>query len=245
MIYHVLPGDAQVEAFKASGIGGEMLVCREALMYGPIDAPDLDSFWRERAQFIVSEYGEDEIAYHENVADPLTRLQDAGPDDEVALWFEYELFCSVNMWFCLSLLRDTGATVYRVEPLGRDVEDRWDGFGEFSGEEMKAAFELRTRLSTEQVHLAAELWEAYRSKDHLALKRLAEKCDTDCFPYLREIVAAAAEQDIQPREVVKEIVLGLGSKELKDVFPEFKKRAGVYGYGNVQVQQLIDQLRPS
>lgn len=245
MMYHVLPGDAQVEAFRASGIEGEVLVCREALIYGPIDAEDLDSFWRERAQFIVSEYGEDEISYHENVADQLSRLQDLGPDDEVALWFEYELFCSVNMWFCLSLLENTGAAVYRVEPLGRDVEDRWDGFGNFSGEEMKAAFELRTRLNDEQVALGSSLWRAYRSKEHAVLRDLSAKCDADCFPYLKEVVAAAAEEDIHPQEVVKEIVLGIGSKELKDVFPEFKRRAGVYGYGDQQVQQLIDGLRPS
>ncbi|HTH51743.1 MAG TPA: DUF1835 domain-containing protein [Pyrinomonadaceae bacterium] len=245
MIYHVLPGDAQVAAFRASGIEGEMLVCREALIYGPIDAADLDSFWSERAQFIVREYGEDEITYHEKVADELSRLQDLGPDDEIALWFEYELFCSVNMWFCLSLLKDTGATVSRVEPLGRDVEDRWDGFGDFSAEEMKAAFALRTRLSDDQVALGAQLWDAYRMKKHAALKELAAKCDADCFPYLKEVAAAAAEEDIQPLEVVKEIVLGIGSKELKDVFPEFKKRAGVYGYGDLQVQHLIDQLRPS
>ncbi|MBV9242618.1 MAG: hypothetical protein JO314_11480 [Acidobacteria bacterium] len=241
MIYHVLPGDAQVPEFKASGVQGEMIVCREALIHGPIDAEDLEQFWNERAQFIVGQWGEDEIAYHDTVARELSRLQDVSGSDEVNLWFEYELFCSVNMWFCLWLLKDTGSTVYRIEPLGHDVEKRWDGFGGFTADEMRAAFELRTRVSQEQVELGADLWQAYRTNDHSRLKQLASKCDTDCFPYLKEVAAAAAEEDIHPLEVLKEI-RARGIHDFQDVFAEFKKRAGVYGYGDLQVKQLLDRL---
>ena len=242
MIYHVLPGDAQVAEFRASGIAGELIVCREALIHGPIEGADLEEFWNERARFIVGEYGEDEIAYHDNVARELARLQDVESSDEVNLWFEYELFCSVNMWFCLSLLSHTGATVFRVEPLGRDVEKRWDGFGDFSAEEMRAAHELKTRLSNDQIKLGAELWEAYRKKDHQQLKRLAGRCDLDCFPYLKEVAAAAAEEDIQPLEILKEIRTR-GITDFAKVFEEFRKRAGVYGYGDMQVKHLLDTLQ--
>lgn len=244
MIYHVLPGDAQVEAFQKSGITGELIVCREALIHGPIDAVDLDLFWNERAQYVLAGYGQDEISYHDNVARELARLQDVESGDEVNLWFEYELFCSVNMWFCLWLLSAAKPVVYRVEPIGLDVENRWDGFGNFTSDDMRAAFQLRTRLSPQQVELGAELWTAYRSKDHVELKALTAKCDADCFPYLKEVVAAVAEEDILPLEVVKEILAG-GRRDLAHVFPEFKKRAGVYGYGDLQVQQLIDQLGSS
>jgi hypothetical protein len=242
MIYHVLPGEAQVPEFQASGIEGEVIVCREALIDGPIDADDLEQFWNERARFIVGEYGEDEIAYHDNVAGELARLQDVEPGDEVNLWFEYELFCSVNMWFCLSLLSGTQSVVYRVEPLGLDVEHRWNGFGGFTADQMRAAFELRTRLSNEQVELGAELWNTYRTKDHRQLKQLAAKSDTDCFPYLTEIAAAAAEEDIHPLEVLKEI-RSRGEREFPKIFDEFRKRAGVYGYGDTQVRRLLERLQ--
>ena len=85
MIYHVLPGDAQVEEFKGSNIEGELIVCREALISGPIDAETDEQFWNERAQHIVSAYGEDEIIYHEKVADELARLADVDADDGVPL----------------------------------------------------------------------------------------------------------------------------------------------------------------
>src|SRR5690349_23547808 len=116
MIYHVLPGDAQVEDFRKTEIPGELIVFREALVTGPIDAVDVNEFWDQRAHFVLSEYAEDEISYHEKVADEILRISEIGPDDEVNLWFEFELFCSVNFWYCLNELKDSGAEVYRVAP---------------------------------------------------------------------------------------------------------------------------------
>lgn len=240
MIYHVLPGDAQVAEFNRSGIEGRAIVCREALIAGPVDAASLDEFWEERARFILAEYGEDEILYHEKVADELNLLTELAPEDEVDLWFEYELFCSVNMWFCLSLLRDTGATVYRVEPIGLDECDRWDGFAKMDAGDLKACFALRTKFTAEEIERGASLWDAYRRDKHTELRELA-RGTSPCFPHLSEVVAAAIEKDIRPLETVKAIRAG-GETDFDKIFVEFKKRDGVYGYGDLQVQRLIDQL---
>lgn len=240
MTYHVLPGDAVAGVFKEAKIDGELIVCREVFVTGPIDAETPLEFWDERAKFILAEYGEDEIVYHETVADELTKLADMTEDDEVYLWFEYELFCSVNMWCCLSLLSETGATVFRVEPIGLEVDSRWDGFGKFEADDLKACFELRTKLTSEDIALGAALWQAYRRKDFSQLKELA-KVATDAFPYLGEVVAAATLQDIEPLEVIRAITSG-GETDFGKIFAEFKKRAGVYGYGDLQVERLLDQI---
>ena len=240
MTYHVLPGDAVAGVFKEAKIDGEMIVCREVFVTGPIDAKSIVEFWDERAKFILAEYGEDEIVYHETVADELAKLGDLTEDDEVYLWFEYELLCSVNMWFCLWLLSETGASVYRVEPIGLAVDSRWDGFGKFEADDLRACYEMRTKLSGEDVALGAALWQAYRSKDFDKLKELS-KGATDAFPYLTEVVAAAILQDSEPLAVVRAITSG-GETDFGKIFAEFKKRAGVYGYGDLQLQRIIDGL---
>lgn len=240
MIYHVLPGDSLVEEFRKSGIGSDAIVCREALISGPIDADSLDEFWQQRARFILSEYGDDEIEYLEKTAAELNKLSELTADDEVNLWFEYELFCSVNFWFCLSLLMETGATIYRVEPIGLDEHKRWDGFGHFVADDLKACFEMRTKLNEADVKLGAHLWEAYRRKDELKLKELSRH-ESPAFPCLNEVVAAANEQDIQPLEILR-MIASEGEQDFGHMFAEFKKRAGVYGYGDLQVQRLLDRL---
>ncbi|MFN0139822.1 MAG: DUF1835 domain-containing protein [Pyrinomonadaceae bacterium] len=240
MIYHVLPGDSLVEEFKKTNIDGEVIVCREALISGPIEADSLDDFWQQRARFILTEYGEDEIEYHDKVAAELNKLTEITSDDEVNLWFEYELFCSVNYWFCLSLLKSTGATIYRVEPIGLDEDKRWDGFGYFAADDLIACFEMRHKLSGSDADLGADLWQAYRRQDERKLIELSS-ADNEAFPCLRQVVAAANEQDIQPREILR-MIASEGEKDFAQLFAEFKKRAGVYGYGDLQVQRLLDQL---
>ncbi len=240
MIYHVFPGDSVAAEFNKADIEGLKIVCREALVAGPLDGANLDEFWDQRAKFILTEYGEDEIEYHEKVADPLSRLADLSYEDEVSLWFEYELFCSVHFWFCLSLLKGTGVTVFRVEPIGLDVNDRWDGFGKFSADDLKACFALRTKLTDADIEFGASLWEAYRHKNHDALIELA-KTDSPGFPYLKEVATAAVIQDVEPIEVLRAITSG-GETDFGLIFADFKKRAGVYGYGDLQVERLMDQL---
>lgn len=238
MIYHVLPGDSLVEEFAKTGLEGNVIVCREVLIDGPIDADALHEFWEQRARFIVAAHGSDEIEYHEKVAGELIRLTELESDDEVNLWFEYELLCSVNMWFCLALLSETEATVYRVEPIGLEEAKRWDGFAFFDADDLRACAELRTRLTVADIELGTNLWNAYRRRDHIALRELS-KTESEGFPFLSEVVAAAIDQDIEPLEVVRSITAA-GETDFAKIFAEFKKRAGVYGYGDVQVQRLLD-----
>lgn len=239
MIYHVLPGDAQVEEFKKTDIEGEVIICRECLIVGDVNAETLPEFWEQRAHFILSEYGEDEIEYYEKVADEVAKLLDADSEDEVNLWFEYELFCSVNLWFCLWLLNETGARIYRVEPIVLSETDRWLGFGKLDEDNLKTCFNARTKFRAEDVALGAELWNAYRKNDRVKLAELSNST-SPCFPYLRDVCEAAIEKESRPSEIIAEIQFE-GKTEFKDIFPEFTRRAGVYGFGDLQVRRLIER----
>ncbi len=240
MIYHVLPGDSLVEEFKKTNISGDVIVCRECLVVGDVDADSLPDLWDQRARFILSEYGEDEIVYHETVADELSRLLDLDDTDQVNLWFEYELFCSVNMWFCLWLLRETGVAAFRVEPAVLKDEERWDGFGYLGFAELQKCYEQRVRFTRKEIELGAELWNAFRKNDHEKLIELSN-AEQNCFPFLAEVCEAAIERDTRPAEIVAEIQFE-GKTEIDEIFPEFKRRAGVYGFGDLQVSRLLDQV---
>lgn len=240
MIYHVLPGDAQVDDFMKTGIPGEVIVFREAFVTGPIEGVDVNEFWDQRAHFILSEYAEDEIAYQEKVADEILRISDLGADDEVNLWFEFELFCSVNFWYCLSELKDSGATVYRVGPFNLEPDDVWKGFGEHGPDELVAAFEARTIISEEDLAQGAKLWDAFRNRDGASLRRLSEY-RSPAMPFLKEVAEAASEVDSRPLQIVREIK-SEGFSTIEEVFPEFRKRAGVYGFGDHQVEHLLEAV---
>ena len=216
-----------------------MIVCREVLVVGPIDAETPHEFWDARARFILAEYGEDEILFHERVADELERLSDVTDEDEVNLWFEYELFCSVNMWFCLSMLAQSGAAVYRVEPAVISEDDRWNGFGMLGADELRRCYDARQLFTDADLKLGVDLWDAFRKNDNTRLLDLADAGSTR-YPYLKEVCEAAVNRDSKPAEVLSEIVAD-GFTEFHAIFPEFKRRAGVYGFGDSQVQRILDR----
>ena len=239
MIYHVLPGDAQVNEFRETGIEGELLVCREALVEGETGGDTLDEFFNNRAAFANQADDEDPTAYNANVASQFRRLLDVGPTDEVNLWFEYELFCAVNMWFCLSLLQNSRADIYRVSPAHLTFEDRWDGFAKADSEILERCYGSRVRLTDPEVKLGVDLWEAFRRRDRNTLVRLTSESPA-AFPYLDEVGRAAAEIDTAPALVVAQLMKE-GKTDFNEIFEEFRSRAGVYGFGDLQVKRLTNE----
>jgi hypothetical protein len=238
MIYHVLPGDAQVEAFRESGIEGEMLVCREGLIEGDISGDSLDEFFINRASFMNESYDEDPANYNAKVASQFRRLFDVSDSDEVNLWFEYELFCAVNMWFCLDLLSKSGADIYRVAPAHLDPKDRWNGFGGANSDDLQRCLKERRKLTSDDIRLGSDLWRAFRNNSGGELLKLSAN-STPAFPYLDEVGKAAAAKDTQPAAIVSEIERE-GINNFNEIFIEFRRRAGVYGYGDSQVKHLME-----
>jgi len=240
MKLHVLPGDSLRADFEASGIDGDIIVCRECLVVGDVSGETLDEFWDTRANFLAVEYAADPIEYRESVAYELGRLADLSEGDEVNLWFEYELFCQTNMWFCLDLLKNSPASVFRVEPVNASPDDVWKGFGNIRSDSLIHCFESRTAFSDEDVAIGSDLWSAFRTRDSVVLEKLGQY-RSSCFPFLKEVCAAAAEIETRPKEVVRELQ-ALGHKNIESIFPEFQKIAGVYGFGDLQVEHLLDKL---
>jgi hypothetical protein len=240
MIYHVLPGDAVAEVFQKTGTGGEMIVCRESFVTGDLDGDDLAEFWETRANHIDIVYGGDPIDYKESVAQELERLLDVVVGDEVNLWFEFELFCSVNMWFCLDLLKDSEATIFRVMPVESSPDDVWAGFGNHQPDDLIKCLDSRVQFSQEDMKVGTDLWSAFRDRDMDAIRRLGDY-RSPCFPFLKEVSIAAAEIESQPIEIVRELKIS-GFKDIEGLFPEFRKRAGVYGFGDAQVASLMDRV---
>lgn len=241
MILHVLPGDAIVEEFLKTGLEGEIAVCREALVDGPVGAENLHEFWIQREEFHRPVHPAAETSYADDVVAELGKLIELPAGSYVNLWFEYELFCQVNMWFCLYLLRDTNAEVYRVAPSARGSSDIWKGFGSLDADLLRDCFSNRVRLEREDIALGSKFWEAYRSGDRNRLQALAAAARENVFPFIKEVCDAEAAKDSQPKAILQSIIDG-GLSDFNEVFQAFSERAGVYGYGDAQVKQLLATL---
>src|SRR5687768_10535920 len=105
MFLHILNGDATRAVFQHSGIEGDVIVCREMLCEGRTPSTrDMSRFFEERAAFLQQAYGIDSASYLADVERDKKLLQDASAYDEIVLWFEFDLFCQVNLVFVLYYL---------------------------------------------------------------------------------------------------------------------------------------------
>lgn len=242
MKVHLLPGDSLIETFQKTNIIGEIIVCRECLVEGDVKADTLNDFWQLRAGFIEKTYDANAETYIREVAGEFERLKaKAASGAEINLWFEYELFCQINLWFTLFLLNKSDARIYRVAPVVREENEIWNGFGDLSAANLERCFADRVELSASDVSLGADLWQAFRNVDYEALERLSAR-ESASFPYLSEVCRAAIEKQTRPRKVVEEIIAG-GKKDFAaEIFPAFAAKVGVYGFGDAQVKRILAEI---
>lgn len=233
--YHIVSGDGLAESLGKCGISGEIIVCRECLVEGPLDGDSLEDFLNTRAAFISGAYGESSAGYQEKVAAEFDKIKRIPADSEVNLWFGNDLFCQANMWFVMSLLDGKG-DVFRVFPVsGID-------FGSDDCDVLEESLKNKARLSTDDLDLGLKLWKAYISGD---LEKLGDvsKTDSSAFPLLRESCRAHIERfgdDPRPQRVLREIISG-GKSDFNEIFQEFGRREAIYGFGDSQVKRLLSQ----
>ena len=246
MIYHILNGDSLACSFPDAKIEGDVIVVREGLIDGDLSGNNLRDFWQTRAKHL----GLTEIEYHSNVVKEFEQIMDAPDDSEFNLWFEYDLFCQVNMWFVISIINSLPIrkTVFAVYTSHLDKTDKqfWNGFGPANSDELKACYEKRISLNQADRHLGQDLWKAYKNGNLEELMNLS-KNQSLAFPYLQEVVNAHVDRfpkdgrKGRPERVIEDITKNI-STDFPQVFKEFWNRESIYGFGDTQLKSLYDKV---
>ena len=241
MIYHILNGDALAEKFPKD-LEGKIIVIREAFMDGPVSEVFDEPYWDERKQFISEAFDVHPDAYRRSFANQLALMNGIVDGDEVYLWFEDDLFCQVNMWMAVNyILQHAKPVFYRIFPEADEV--RWKGFGNDDEMSLKKLFVNKVRLKKPDVEWIQQLWTAYVSEDVDAMRKLgATKNNATRFlPVVIEAHIARLHPDVnekQPEKLLREI-MHEGKTQFEEIFAEFSKRAGEYGYGDSQIRKIV------
>lgn len=246
MIYQILNGDSLAYSFPNTIFDGEIVVTREALMDGDLSGDNLDDFWQSRANFLRVP----EATYRSSVVKEFEKLMNAPNPSDFNLWFEYDLFCQVNMWFVLSLIRrlPIEKKVYAVYTTHLTKTDKtfWNGFGPAQPNELEFCYANRVPLSEADLQFGQELWMAFKNGKLAELTSLSTY-QSSAFPYLPEVVEAHVDrfpkdgEKGRPERVIEEIIRN-GSSDFGQVFREFWNRESIYGFGDVQLKRLYEMV---
>ena len=243
--YHILNGDCLNKQFPKT-ISGTKIIARECLVDGNVLGGDLNTFFNTRATFIATHYkGYTKKDYYNKTVPEYKKMQSIPNDANIYLWFEDDLFCQVNLWFIIHLLNQPtkNYSLYLIHPSkGNEY-----CFGNMTKAELITAFQNKQWLSLEDTQHLSQLWPLYQNNDCKKMLHLANPLKNS-FPFLTP--AIKAQQDRLPKkghpgrptQSLKKIIHTLKTNEFKPIFKEFCKQEKIYGFGDIQVQRLLDQL---
>ena len=243
--YHILNGDCLAHQLSQTSITKNLIICRECLVEGKVEALDLSEFWEIRENHISEAFGAKD--YKEKVVRELEQISALPNNTEINLWFENDLFCQVNMWFILSLLAEqTNISIFRVFPIIENPIDTWKGFGIATPETLEKAYKAKVQFHRQDIELGINLWIAYQKNDFVKLTALSKQ-SSECFQYLEKVCQAHIDRFPQddsmgrPEKTIQKI-LKTQSKNFQEVFTEFSSIEGIYGFGDLQVMKIFNQL---
>lgn len=166
-ILHVLNGASTLRGFEDTGLEGDTMVWHEVLSEGPLEEGiDSGHFWKTRAEWLCSTFGEELYEYNRKVEEPLSQLY--GPYSEINLWFEFDLHCQANMLGVIEMLSKhtdlSEPNIFLICPDSYPGFDNFRGMGELNGNQLEYLFDnIRVQLDEPDFVIAAEAWQVYTS----------------------------------------------------------------------------------
>ncbi|NRA91130.1 MAG: DUF1835 domain-containing protein [Psychroserpens sp.] len=245
---HITNGSSLTNYLRELDFDGEILTWQEMLCEGPTIAHiDSEKFFEIRKEFLLDTYN---IEVNDSeLKQELDKLQDTSKYSEIVLWFEYDLFCHINLIGVLSLIhqREIDLPLYLVCSGRIEGEKYLKGLAELNPDQLLDHFEQKVRLNDDDKDLAISLWRTYCGKDHNLFKlyivqNSSFKYLSNCLKaHLRRFPDSKSGLNILEKNIL-EIVRDKEIKSKHHLLGYILNYQGFYGYGDLQLERMIDNL---
>ena len=247
-LLHITNGSSLTNYLNDLTYKGDFLTWHEMLCEGPANRLiNSDAFIKVRKDFLNKFYSieVDEYEYKNE----LHKLDTIDKYTEIVLWFEYDLFCHLNMVAVISLLNEKKINIpVTLVCSGRIAdEDNLKGLSELTPAQLDQHYNSRIKLTEADKDIAVNIWQIYCGKDHNLLKKYITKKSS--FEYLGCCLKAHLERFPDSKSGLSTLehnILSLLNKyEVKSkhhLLGYALNYQGYYGFGDIQLMRLIDNL---
>ncbi|WP_299554415.1 DUF1835 domain-containing protein [Seonamhaeicola sp.] len=245
---HITNGGALTNYLNDSGYKGDIITWHEMLCEGPTHVNILsEAFFQARTNFFSDTYNVylDVEAFKTEIS----KLDSADNYSEIVLWFEYDLFCHINLIAVISLIRQKKIKLpmYLVCSGRVHGSKNLKGLSELSSEELTVHYTNRVKLKQEDIELAETLWQIYNGKDHNLFKPFIVQSSS--FDYLSNCLKAHLKRFPDSKSGLStiesnilEILEKNTIKSKHHLLGYALNYQGFYGFGDMQLGRIIDQL---
>jgi len=250
---HVLNGDSTAKILEKSKIEGEIIVWREMLCEGPLHKNvGSDEFLLNRYSYFETEIGVSRLEYYDKTIKEIVKLEDLSGYNEVVLWFEFDLFCQVNLVALCTYLLDNyvkKANYYLVCAGYKKGEEELQSLSDYSPSEFETLFDSKIALSKTNLEFAKEIWEMYVENDFKKLKEFNFN-QSSKFKYLQgaidqHLLRFPSENGLnQISTKILEIINSneFSEKEIIKSLLIWQQKETVYGFGDLQYFLYLNKL---
>ncbi|MFD2823510.1 DUF1835 domain-containing protein [Lacinutrix iliipiscaria] len=247
-VLHITNGSSLTHYLNELDFKGDFLTWHEMLCEGPtVKHINSDDFISVRKAFL-NQFYDVEIDEYEYKTE-LHKLDATEKYSEIILWFEYDLFCHINMVAVISLLNEKKITLpISLVCSGRiPGEINLKGLSELTPEQIDEHYKNRIKLTTKDIDIATSVWQIYCGKDHNLLKPFITKKSS--YEYLGCCLKAHLRRFPDYKSglsVIEHNILNLLNKyevnSKHHLLGYALNYQGYYGFGDIQLMRMIDKL---
>lgn len=249
---HITNGDVTTEILNNLNIEGEIITWREMLCEGKTTTDvGSEDFWKTRFDFFSNVYQVTKKTFIDFTLKEYRNLCKQN-QDEIILWFDYDLFCQVNMLAVVSWLKKyrKGSKITIVQAGASDNYDKLVGFGHLSKEELINLYQNRTQLSQDDIEYADYIWQLYCSDSPLRLETVHKFNPSSPFIYLSDAINAHLKRfpsvENGLNKIENNILQTSYQADLKsenELVRKLLTEQEVYGFGDIQYKNKINELK--
>ncbi len=245
---HITNGNNLTDYLRELDFTDDILTWQEMLCEGPtIPKIDSEDFFNLRSEFL-KEYYDIEVDSKE-LQKELSKLDHTETYSEINLWFEYDLFCHINLLGVINLLhqKNIEKPLYLICSGRVKGEKSLKALAELNPEQLKTHYENKVLLTQDDIDLAIALWRTYCGKDHNILKPYI--VTNSSFKYMSNCLKAHLKRFPHQQSglnVLEDNILRLvrdnDIKSEHHLLGYSLNYQGYYGYGDTQLKRLINKL---
>ncbi|GGX27201.1 DUF1835 domain-containing protein [Aquimarina muelleri] len=249
---HITNGDSLTQRIQELNfVSGEFMVWREMLCEGPTEIKiEEESSIKKRATFLEKYYRISPSDYQEKFVSQLKKIENLTKYKEIVLWFEYDLFCHINMIAAISLLirkKIKHKPIYIVCSGRIEHEKKLFGLCDLSDNQLKNHFLNKIKLSYDDLEFAAHIWTLYcESKPEKIIGQIKQNSS---FEYMSICLRAHLQRfpnmltglNVLEHNIL-EMVDRYQIKNIKHLMGYALEYQGYYGYGDMQMKRVLARL---
>jgi len=250
---HITNGDSFTQRLRNLRFKGEIITWREMLCEGKtVTNVGSEAFWKTRFDFLHKNYNVSKSWFVEKTLKEYRSLCNHKQEEEIILWFEYDLFCQINMLAVISWLKThrRHVQISLVCSGKEDETNRLYALDDLSDDQIKKLFNKRVELSQDDIEFADYVWQLYCSDNPIRLEHLTD-FDQYQFKYLGEALKTHLKRFPTIKNGLNEIenrVLHVAAedkpKSRKELLGSLLSDQGWYGFGDSQYERILKNLRP-